>query len=228
MGTSSGTRLLSCSSSKPTGSRDGSGVNSACDSSGTTARASFPRAARSARLSCSPVPARAESPPDLRGPALRRAASSVFTVMMSHLPPGPVYVPFTVRSPFDSTARKGELHPLDGVNPVVHLPSRPPTEEPGGGKYLHQGDARGSHAVHDDDQEPSEVGDVSDGGRRGADCTSRNSSATLRSLPWSMTLTRCGGWAGRRWLNFRSTSMCPTQARSARNCSGSSTVAPPR
>src|SRR5215469_14479244 len=59
------------------------------------------------------------------------------------------------------------------------------------GKYLHHGDARGSRAVHDDDQQPSEVGGVSDGGRRGADCTSRDSSATLRLQSWLITLTRC-------------------------------------
>src|SRR5262249_40286583 len=106
------TRLLSCSSNKPTGSRDRSGVNSACDSSGATTRASFPRAARSARLGCSPVPARAESPPDLRGAALRCAASSVLTVMAAHPPPPPGLR--GVHRGHHSTAREGELHPLDG------------------------------------------------------------------------------------------------------------------
>ena len=73
-GTSSGTRLLSCSSSSPTASRPGSGVYSACDSSDATARASFPRASRSARLSCSSVPARGRSPVLARGrsPVLAR------------------------------------------------------------------------------------------------------------------------------------------------------------
>ena len=109
-----------------------------------------------------------------------------------------------------STARQGEPHPLNGVNPAVH-PSREPSglgnhqlrmtissdkaasSGPGlgwrrgypimtrsaartsGGKYLHQGDAPGSRAGHDDDQEPSEDGDMSDDGRRGTDCRSRNS-----------------------------------------------------
>jgi len=55
-------------------------VNSACDSSGATARASFPRASRSARLSCSP-PA-TEPAREVRAVGLPpRAASSVFTVM---------------------------------------------------------------------------------------------------------------------------------------------------
>ena len=81
-GTSSGTRDFSCSSSSPTGSRDGSGANSACDSSGAAARASFPRATRSARLSCSPVPARARPRPDARTAGLPpRTASSVFAGM---------------------------------------------------------------------------------------------------------------------------------------------------
>jgi hypothetical protein len=40
--------VAACSSSRPTGSRAGSGVNRACESSGATALASFPLATRSA------------------------------------------------------------------------------------------------------------------------------------------------------------------------------------
>src|SRR6478672_8311224 len=59
MGTSSGTRFSACRISNATGSRDGTGRKSACASSGTLARAAFPRAIRSfglgrpARSACS-------------------------------------------------------------------------------------------------------------------------------------------------------------------------------
>ena len=86
-GTNSGTRDRSCSSSNPTGSRDPTGWNSACDSSGATARASFPRATRSPRLSCSGVPARAEPRPATRVPDPSAATRSVFTVMTTPAAP---------------------------------------------------------------------------------------------------------------------------------------------
>ena len=78
-GTSSGTRVLACSSSSPTGSRDSSGVNSACDSSGACALASFPRATRSARVSCSAAPAPAEPLPGTRPASRSRVLPVLFT-----------------------------------------------------------------------------------------------------------------------------------------------------
>ena len=54
IGTSSGTRVRACSSSNPTGSgRSGAGSQSACVERRTSARAAFPRAARSAGVACS-------------------------------------------------------------------------------------------------------------------------------------------------------------------------------
>ena len=61
-------RLRLRSSSSPTGSRPLAGLYSACDSSGVTALASFPSAARSVWLRCPPAPARAEPRPEGRIP----------------------------------------------------------------------------------------------------------------------------------------------------------------
>ena len=57
------------------------GRNSACDSSGATARASLPRATRSARLSCSAAAARARPRPDARAPDPLLATRSAVVVM---------------------------------------------------------------------------------------------------------------------------------------------------
>src|SRR5579872_4687298 len=114
-GTSSGTRLLACSSSRPTGSRDASGVNSACDSSGATALASFPRAARSARLSCSP-PA-PEPTREVRAAGLPpRAESSVFTVMATP----------SVQGPSTSFVELPANRPVSPPWPRCHTRARPP------------------------------------------------------------------------------------------------------
>ena len=89
-----------------------SGVNSACDSSGATARASFPRATRSARLGCSTVPARAEPLPDVRTAGFPDAAPSVFTVMAApsvcwELPGWPMGLRSMPRAPFHLVAGRG-------------------------------------------------------------------------------------------------------------------------
>ena len=108
IGTNSGTRLLACPNNSPTGSRDPSGRNSACDSNGATARASFPRATRSARLNCSPSPARA--------PDRRAVRPSAITVM----PPSEPQQPDTATS--HTTDRARVLVPDKHATPPPAIP----------------------------------------------------------------------------------------------------------
>ena len=61
IGTSSGTRVAACSSSRPTVSgRFFDGSHSPCERRVTSARAAFPRAARSAGVKCGTFPAELE------------------------------------------------------------------------------------------------------------------------------------------------------------------------
>ncbi len=90
------------------------------DSSGAAARASFPRASRSARLSCSAAGARARPPPELARPTFLSAPHPQSSPAWPPLPSRTISVtgsppsgPFTLRSPsrHHSTARHGELQP---------------------------------------------------------------------------------------------------------------------
>src|SRR3954468_20044694 len=89
IGTNSGTRDRACCSSTSTGSRrPGAGTHPACDERGTSARAAFPRAARSVLVRCAtrPVCTRERRAPatSLAGP-LRVAVTVLIKLLLACL-----------------------------------------------------------------------------------------------------------------------------------------------
>src|SRR5262249_8970036 len=101
-------RVCACSSSSSTGSaRCGGGSHSACEVRGTSARAAFPRAARSPGVKCSTFGARVALAPDedfLELCVFPSVCSVAMLIPPLHVPVVQGYSAFFRQSPADAPA----------------------------------------------------------------------------------------------------------------------------